>query len=182
MDLVSLLAAEFDEPWYRADLASIVGDRDDDELAAWIDSMCRTQLEREVVDARFANKSVGAVFGLTLADAASVVLKLFPATFTEDELRAIERCLAHANAAGYPAPKQLVPLFRAERTWAAFYELVPGIPLDAHVPAVRSRLARALADFARVMTGVDPSGLPLTVTRSSVLWPPPHRIVIDSRR
>ena len=179
MKLASLIATEFDEAWYRADLASIVGDRSDDEIAAWIDSLCRRHLGREVIDARFASKSVGAVFGLALADGEAVVLKLFPQTISEAELRAMGRCLAHAIASGYPAPKQLVPLFHAERGWAAFYELVPGIVRDAHDAGVRRQLAHGLADFARVMTGIDPSGLPLSAARGATLWPPPHRVVID---
>jgi hypothetical protein len=177
--LASVIATEFDEEWYRADLASIVGDRSDDELAAWIDALCRAQLGREIIDARFASKSVGAVFGLTLAGGANVVLKLFPQTFSEAELRAIERCLAHANASGYPAPKQLGPLVRTEHAWAAFYELVHGVVLDAHVPAVRRRLACVLADLTGVMTGVDAGELPLAAARGATLWPPPHRVAID---
>lgn len=179
MQLVSVIAAEFDEAWYRADLASIVGERTEEDLAAWIDTLCRTQLKQEIVDARFASKSVGAVFGLTLADGMNVVLKLFPTSFSESELRAIERCLAHVVAAGFPATKQLTPLFRAEGLWAAFYELAPGRVLDPHTPEVRTKLARALADFARVMTGIDPSGLPLSPTRRDALWPPAHRIGIN---
>ena len=179
VELASLIAAEFDEAWYRADLAAIVGDRSDHELAAWIDELCREHLGHEVVDARFANKSVGAVFGLSLAGGSNVVLKLFPPTFSEAELRAVERCLAHALDAGFPAPKQLAPLVHADGVWAAFYELVPGIALDAHVPSVRRRLVHVLADFARVMASVDPSGLPLAPTHGAALWPPPHRAVID---
>ena len=79
--LAAVISAEFDDARYRADLASIAGARSDEALASWIDELCRAQLGQEVIGARFACKSVGAVFGLTLADTTAVVLKLFPATF-----------------------------------------------------------------------------------------------------
>ena len=177
--LASVIAAEFDENWYRADLALIVGDRSDSELAAWIDELCRVELKQGISDAHFTSKSVGAVFGLTLVDGARVVLKLFPNSFDELELHAFARCLAHVVRAGFPAPKQLVPLFRADRVWGAFYELAPGRVLDAHQAEVRRTLARALADFARIASDLDPSGLPLAPTRREALWPTPHRTTID---
>jgi len=44
---------------------------------------------------------------------------------------------------------------------------------------VRGTFARALAEFTRIVIGLDPSGLPVAPTRRKMLWPPPHRVVID---
>jgi hypothetical protein len=107
LPLASVIAAEFSDASYRADLASIVGDRSDDALAAWIDALCRERLGQAVVGGRFSCKSVGAVFGLALASGDSVVLKLFHPTFDPAQLDAIDRCLAHIVASGYPAPTPL---------------------------------------------------------------------------
>jgi hypothetical protein len=173
--LATVLAAEFDEDWYRRDLASIVGERTDDELAAWIASLCRRELKQDVVGARFANKSVGAVFGLALANAENVVLKVFPSSLDRKALLAIERCLSHVHAAGFPSPKQLVPLFEAGSTFAAFYELVEGEVLDAHRPDVRRTLAEALASLTEIVANLDPAALPVALGRDETLWDAPHR-------
>jgi hypothetical protein len=119
------------------------------------------------------------VFGLTLADGTSAVLKLFPSTFDEAALRAIESCLARVNEAGFPSPRQLVPLFLADRVWGVFYELVEGTVLDAHRAEVRGTLAQALAELTRIVIDVDPTGLPLAPTRRHAIWGIPHRVGTD---
>lgn len=178
--LAAAIANEFTEPMDRADLGTIVGARSDEELVAWIGALCRDHLGSDVVGARFTHKSVGAVFGLVLADGAAVVLKLFPPLFLESELRAIERCTLELFAAGIPMPRPLGPLFQADGVWAAFSELVDGRVLDAHEPAVRRRLAEMLAELARLAP--DPRGLPLVATRRTTLWGAPHRLGIDYAR
>ena len=178
--LAAAIANEFSEPGYRADLGTIVGARSDAELAGWIGELCRDRLGSDVVGARFACKSVGAVFGLALANGAAVVLKLFPSVFVELELRAIERCTAELLEAGFPMPRPLGPLFQAGDVWAVFSELVEGRVLDAHEPAIRRTLAEMLAELARL--AIDPRDLPLVATRRSTLWGAPHRLGIDYAR
>jgi hypothetical protein len=111
---------------------------------------------------------------------AAVVLKLFPPTFVESELRAIERCIAELVAAGSPMPRPLGPLFQAGAVWAAFSELVDGRVLDADEPAVRCTLAEMLAELARL--ALDPRDLPLVATRRTTLWAAPHRLDLDYAR
>jgi hypothetical protein len=178
--LTAVIANEFAEPAYRADLATIVGTRSDDALAAWIGELCRAHLGSDVAGARFAGKSVGAVFGLVLADGAAVVLKLLPPTFAGSELRAIERCVAQLVAVGFPMPRPLGPLFPAGAGWAGFSELVDGSVLDAHEPAVRCTLAELLAELARL--ALDPRDLPIAATRRTTLWAAPHRLGLDYAR
>jgi hypothetical protein len=177
--LATLISAEFNDHRYRADLASIVGARSDESLATWIDGLCQSQIEQGVAGVRFACKSVGAVFGLTLDDDTSVVLKLFPSTFDEGALRAIESCLVQINEAGFPSAKPLVPLFQADGGWGAFYELIDGTVLDAHDAGVRRILAQSLAELTAIVVNVDPTGLPLAPTRRPTTWGPPHRVGID---
>jgi hypothetical protein len=174
--LVSVIALEFDDDGYRADLASVVGPRSDAALAVWIADLCRVQLAQVAVDARFAHKSVGAVFGLTLRNGDGVVLKLFPSSFDEAALRAIERCHADIVDAGFPAPRQRIPMFRADGVWGAFYELIEGDRLDAHQPEVRRILAEALAALAGVTSRLDATGLLLSPARGATLWGTPHRL------
>jgi hypothetical protein len=173
------IAREFAEAAYRADLATVTGARSDGELAAWIAARCREELGSDVDGARFANKSVGAVFGLMLADGRAVVLKLFPATFADAELAAIHRCHAAVHAAGFPAPRPL-GRFAVDGVRGAFAELVDGDILDAHRPEVRRTLAVALATLHAL--ALDPRGLPPAPTRGDTLWGPPHRLGIDYAR
>jgi hypothetical protein len=94
MSLAATIRTEFNDEAYRADLASVVGPRSVEGLAAWIDELCRVQLAERVAGARFACKSVGAVFGLVLTDGRGVVLKLFPehgAPPRPDDYRALLR-------------------------------------------------------------------------------------------
>lgn len=173
--LAAVIANEFAEPAYRADLATLVGDRSDDELATWIGELCRRQLGSDVIGARFANKSVGAVFGLELVNGATVVLKLFPPVFSGAELRAIERCTMELVAANFPMPRPI-----AADGWVAFSEFVDGRVLDAHQPAVRRSLAEALAELARL--AIDPRDLPVAAVRRPTLWGPPHKLGLDYER
>lgn len=177
-----MIAAEFHEAWYRQDLSSIVGDKSADELATWISELCRTHLQQDVAGARFASKSVGAVFGVALASGEHVVLKVFPRSYSDEELRAIERCHAHVHAAHFPTPRQLGPIFRAGDIRVTFYELVDGEVLDAHDPQVRRTLATALARLTATLRPLDPTSLPLAPTRRESLWGPPHRITFDLAR
>jgi hypothetical protein len=179
MSLAATILTEFHDEAYRADLASVVGPRSVEGLAAWIDELCRVQLAERVVRARFACKSVGAVFGLVLTDGRSVVLKLFPASIDAAALHAIERCHAHVVAAGFPAPRQLVPLFHSDGVWGAFYELIDGEVLDAHRPDVRRTLAEALAELARVTSTLAFADLPPAPTRAATRWGTPHRFGMD---
>jgi hypothetical protein len=178
--LVEAIADEFAEPGYRADLASITGARDDAELAAWIGALCRAQLGASVAGARFASKSMGAVFGVELADGTCAVLKLFPPVFDEPALRAIERCQTTLYDAGFPVPRQLAPMFSTDVGWGAFYELVDGDVEDAHRPDIRTTLAQLLARLAGV--ALDPTDLPPSPVPRDVLWHPPHRTTIDLAR
>lgn len=180
--LETLLAAEFGDAVYRQDLASIVGARSDAGLAAWIRQLCRDRLGQDMLGARFADKSVGAVFGLALADGSSAVLKLFPPTLDATELAAIERCFNHILSAGYPAPAPRGPMFEQDGLRGAFFELVEGEVLDAHRPEVRRTLAEALAELTRVVASLDPSGLPRGPMRGETLWDTPHRVHLDYAR
>jgi hypothetical protein len=74
------------------------------------------------------------VFDLTLDNGSHVVLKMFPSSFEQTELRAIERCHAQMVAMRFPSPKQLAPLVHRDGVWSAFYELAPGRTLDGHHP------------------------------------------------
>jgi hypothetical protein len=72
-----IVAAEFADEEYRADLSSITGSRSDRDIDRFVHRLVADELGTQLRGAFFAEKSVGAVFGLELASGERVVLKLF---------------------------------------------------------------------------------------------------------
>jgi hypothetical protein len=175
--LAEILAEEFRDPAYRKDFASIVGDRDYAEIENWIGELTQAELGVSTTGALFAKKSVGAVFALVLESGELAVLKLFNRSIRADELAAMHRCLATAVAHGFPVPRQRSEIFDAgDGISAAYYAYVDGDQRDAHEPAVRRELARALAELNVLLAPLDTTGLPPAPGRQESLWPPPQRI------
>jgi hypothetical protein len=173
--LAELIAVEHPGP-FRDDLRTITGGRSDPEIAAWVDELAERKLGQRMTAALFGSKSVGAVFGLELATGERVVLKLFHPMFSATELQAMQRCLEHMIAAGFPAPLPRSPLFAADdRIVGGFYAYADGDFGDGHQPLVRRELARSLAELAGLAAGMDAGGLPLSPARGPTLWPVPHR-------
>ena len=175
--LAELLAGEFRDRVYRADLATLVGDRSHEETERWIDELTLAQLGVPCTGALFAKKSVGAVFGIVLESGEPAVLKLFNRSYTHTELSAMHRCLASATAANYPVPRARSEVFDAgDGISAAFYTYLDGQQRDAHEPSVRRELARSLAELNTLLAPLDASELPLAPGSQAALWPAPQRI------
>ena len=175
--LAEILAEEFQERWYKDDLATLIGDRSDEETERWTAELTVARLKVPYGGGLFATKSVGATFGIVLEDGEPVVLKLFNRYFTHAELSAVHRCMAMAAAQGYPAPQMRSDLFEASSgVWGAFYAYVDGDLRDGHEPVVRRELARSLAELTALLSPFDAADLPLTGVRRESLWPPPFRL------
>ena len=175
--LAEILAEEFQERWYKDDLATLIGDRSDEETERWIAELTVARLKVPYGGGLFATKSVGATFGIVLEDGEPVVLKLFNGYFAHSELSAVHRCMAMATAQGYPAPQMRSDLFEASSgVWGAFYAYVDGDLRDGHEPVVRRELARSLAELTALLSPFDAADLPLTGVRRESLWPPPFRL------
>ncbi|MEP7051071.1 MAG: phosphotransferase [Pseudomonadota bacterium] len=175
--LAELLAGEFRDRTYRADLATLVGDRSHEETERWIEELTLAQLGVTCAGALFAKKSVGAVFGLVLESGEPAVLKLFNRSYTHAELSAMHRCLAAATAANYPVPRARSEVFDAgDGVSAAFYTYLDGQQRDAHEPSVRRELARSLAELNGLLAPLETTGLPLAPSQLNSLWPPAQRI------
>jgi hypothetical protein len=175
--LAEILADEFRDRAYKTDLATLVGDRSNEEIERWVDELTEAQLGVKCSGGLFASKSVGAVFGIVLDNGEPAVLKLFNHTYSQAELAAMHHCMASAGAQGYPAPRLRSELFQADPgVWAAFYAYVDGDQRDAHEPVVRRELARSLAELTALLAPHDPTDLPLTPTHLESLWPPAWRV------
>jgi hypothetical protein len=66
--LAEILDEEFQDQMYRDDLATLVGDRNSEEIERWIAELTLAQLKVPFGGGLFATKSVGATFGIVLDD------------------------------------------------------------------------------------------------------------------
>jgi hypothetical protein len=175
--LAEILAGEFRDRTYKADLATLVRDRGFEEVERWIDELTQAQLGVPPSGALFAKKSVGAVFGIVLESGEPAVLKLFNKSLSHSELSAMHRCLAVGGAHGFPVARQRSEIFEAdEGVFAAFYGYLDGAHRDPHEPPVRRELSRSLAELNALLAPLETSGLPLSPGRQATLWPAPQHI------
>jgi hypothetical protein len=175
--LAEILAGEFRDRVYRADLATLVGDRSHEETERWVEELTLAQLGVHCAGALFAKKSVGAVFGIVLESGEPAVLKLFNRSYSHGELLAMHFCLSTAAAHGFPVPRQRSEIFEADEGLSAgFYAYLDGDQRDAHEPAVRRELARSLAELNALLEPLDVAELPVSPACLDSLWPPPQHI------
>jgi phosphotransferase family enzyme len=175
--LAEILAGEFRDRAYKADLATLAGDRSFEEVERWVDELTQAQLGVLPSGALFAKKSVGAVFGIVLESGEPAVLKLFNRSLGHSELSAMHRCLAVAGAHGFPVARQRSDIFEADDgVFAAFYGYLDGAHRNPHEPPVRRELARSLAELVALLSPLDMADLPLSPGRQEALWPAPQRI------
>ncbi len=181
--LAEILAEEFRERRYRADFASVVGDRSHEEVERWVEELTLAQLGVQPSGAMFVKKSVSAVFAIVLESGEPAVLKLFNRGFEHAELAAMHHCLNVATAHGYPVPRQRSEVFEAgDGVFGAYYSYLDGDQHDAHDPSVRRELARSLAELNALLAPLDNAGLPPAPGHQEGLWPPPQRIWEQSER
>jgi hypothetical protein len=175
--LAEILADQFRDRAYKSDLATLVGDRSNEEIERWVEELTLTELGARYSGGLFATKSAGAVFGIVLENGEPAVLKLFNQTFSQTQLLAMHRCMTGAATQGYPVPRLRSELFEAAPgIWASFYAYLDGDQRDAHLPVVRRELARSLAELTALLAPIEAADLPLTPTRLDSLWPPAQRI------
>lgn len=173
--LYDLLNAEFQGEW-RSDLATITGPRSNQQIATLVERLAWEELGQEIRGALFAEKSIGAVFGLELSSGDRVVLKLFHPSQLLTQLAAVHRCLNVLVQFGFPAPPPQSRLFQTEDgITGAFYSFMDGDIRNAHEPIVRQELAQVLAELTSLLAHEDPTELPLAPTRGNELWPASHR-------
>jgi len=175
--LAEILAGEFRDRTYKADLGTLVGNRDFHQVETWVAELTQAQLGVPPSGALFAKKSVGAVFGIVLESGEPAVLKLFNKSLNHSELSAMHRCLAVAAAHGFPVARQRSEIFEAEAgVFAAFYGYLDGAHRNPHEPPVRRELARSLAELNALLEPIDARELPLSPGRQEALWPAAQHI------
>ena len=150
---------------------SIFGTDDPEEIWRAARDVCP-----EAVDCFAFEVSVGALFGLRLADGSRVALKIHVQR-DRRELEAVQRVQAHLFERGFPCPEPLGVRARASlERW-----IDDGSYRDAHEPAVRRVVAKHLALMIRLARELHPlPGIePFFPRRDGPLWPTPHNVLFD---
>lgn len=163
---------------------ALFGSDDARAIAIEIDGFCRRELKAGVARGLFHQSSVGSVSGVELDDGRRVVLKGHAPERSLEWLREVVRVQMHlASRRRYVTTVVAgpAPLGRGLALVEPFVD--EGETIDAHAPAIRRALARALHDLVV-------AGQPLAATStlpgprsaclpSGRLWPTPHSRLFD---
>jgi Ser/Thr protein kinase RdoA (MazF antagonist) len=162
---------------------SILGTADPARVARRLDALCAAHLGSGVAAVLFCELSVGAAFGLRLADGRHVFLKAHPPHRPRDYLEAMHRVQDHLHERNFPCPRPLVGPAPFGPGLATVDEyLDEGEHPDGHDPASRHAMAGALARLIELAGEVrDVRGLEggWNWPEKGRLWPPPHNALFD---
>ena len=162
---------------------SILGTDDPRETADALDSFCALHAGSGVRRVLLCEISVGAAFGLLLGDGRRVFLKAHPPDRRPDFLRAVHRAQGHLARRGFPCPGPVVGPEPFRSGYATVDEYVDaGSHRDAHDPAVRREMARALSwqvELCSALSGVGALAEGGMRWPEKALWPEPHNALFD---
>lgn len=178
--LAAAIAADGDRLLARA----LLGSDSLEAIEGLLREFARHELGAAIDELEFCELSVGAVFGLRLADERRVVVKVFrPGTDSAvvDGLVAVQQ---HLAADGFPCPNVL----GARRSFGASHAIVmplldEGEYVDAKAPAVRAEWAALLQrQIERCRVFADSPGFSTWRPPSGRLWHEPHNALFDFER
>lgn len=166
----------------------VFGTDDPASITAIVDAFCRDRLGSSLGRTLFAEKSIGVVYGLELADGRQVVVKGHSGwSGPSSRITACIRIQAALHEAGFPAPRPLAGPHPADSAGASYLtaeELAEGEVADAHSPDVRRSMARALAQLVRLATPHASPAIPgqWWMEPDAPIWPAPHSPIFDLAR
>jgi hypothetical protein len=155
------------------------------DIADMVSEFCLERFGHPAIEGLFYRGSVGAVFGLGLADGNRVVLKVYQSRWSERFLRAVQAVRARLAAEGFPCAEPLLgplPLSARLKALVTAERLLPdpGLrPLSGD--GDRAASAGGLAEQIRRCVDLNVPGLdghPLR-TPESGLYPEPHSPIFD---
>ena len=160
---------------------SILGTADAGAIVEALTGFCRAHLGSGIADLIYCTFSVGAGFGLVLADGRRVFLKAWSSATSGAELRAVHTVQAALAERGFPAPCVLLPPVPFMAGHAAVMEwLDRGAQADAGQPTLRRAMAVALARLNTLATPF--AGLPRVPRHQypeGAVWGPTHNVLFD---
>ncbi|CAN5681464.1 hypothetical protein BH24ACT22_BH24ACT22_01840 [soil metagenome] len=162
---------------------AILGTADAAEVYNMLEAFCSARLGSAVEDVLLFELSVGAAFGVRLADGRRVLVKSYPPNRPPEFLHAVHRIQSHLSRSGFPCPAPVAAHAPFGSGFATAEEFVDaGEYADAHDPAVRRESAGTLAWLVRLAGEVgDTDGIGRGWSRPprGELWPQPHNVLYD---
>ncbi len=181
--MLERIEAEFGDPLGRVLARSLFGDAGPAQVRQALTAFCSEELGSAPAELRFFRMSVGAVFGLQLADSRSVVVKLHLARERPDRLACVQRMQHHLVDAGFPCPRPIGQPHTVLGLPATVEEEVGGgEERDAHDPDVRRVMAHSLARLVRLTDQLDDLeglGEAWAPDDADGLWGEPHNALFD---
>jgi hypothetical protein len=154
--MLERIEAEFADPLGRVLARSLFGDAGPARVRQALTAFCAKELGSGPAELRFFRMSVGAVFGLRLADGRAVVVKLHLRRERLRRLAAVQRIQRHLADNGFPCPRPIgEPRRLLELPVTVEEYLGGGEERDAHDPHVRRVIAQTLARLLRLTEGID---------------------------
>lgn len=150
---------------------SIFGTDDPEEIWRLVRERCS-----EAEECFAFEVSVGAFLGLRLRDGSRIALKVHRG-LEPPYLDAVQEVQRHLWSRGFPCPRPLGR--RKDATLEEWRD--EGVARDAHEPAVRDAMARALAELVRLTAelGEVPGLSRRFFADDDALWPVPHNVLFD---
>lgn len=178
------LEPSLQDPGARLLCRSILGTDDSRAIAQTLTHFCSKRLGSQVTACLCLGFSVGASFGLGLADGRLVFVKVNkPSEYLDLQARgAIAQVQEALASGGYPCPSVILPpseFLNGFVTVDAF--VADGEQKDAHEPRIRESMAAGLAELIartepyRTLPGFKP----LRFVSQDRLYPPPHNVLFD---
>jgi hypothetical protein len=146
-----------------------------DDIAKQVDAFCHARLGSAIANYEFFATSVGSVHGLRLRDGRRIVLKAHRHDIPIEHLVAVQRVQETLSAAGFPAPRPLLPPTRIANGLAIIETLLDrGQPADPHDPTIRQAMATGLAGLIQGSAAIPTAGLERWRHGVDRLWTQPH--------
>jgi Ser/Thr protein kinase RdoA (MazF antagonist) len=160
------------------------GTADAGTITSLVTAAAGEQLGVAVNGGIFYAASSGCVFGLSLADGRSVVLKAYQSHWELPFLRAVQRIQRAVAASGFPCPVPLAAPVAVGHGWATIESFLPDP--GQSLPVEEGALERSSSGLVRLVEaaeGLDPDGLESHPYRKAdcELFPIPHNPIFDLR-
>jgi Ser/Thr protein kinase RdoA (MazF antagonist) len=162
---------------------SILGTAEPTRIARRLDAFCEAHLGTGLSGVLFCELSVGASFGVRLADGRRVFIKVHPPGRPSEYLEAMHEVQGYLHKRGFPCPRPMIgasPFGAGSATVDEFVET--GRRADARDAGIRRAMARTLARLIELARGApEVWGLDRgwNWPAREALWPAPHNALFD---
>jgi len=131
----------------------------------------------------FFEASIGALFGIELADGRRLALKVHQQRVSADDLEAVQSAQAHLATHGFPCPRPVLgPTPFLDRLATAEEWCHEGAPVETVDDARRAQMAALLARQIALCAELPAASVLTWVPREERLWPTPHNALFDFER